>query len=222
MTIVVPAIIPHTKEQLTEEVKKVSAFAPLIQIDISDGVFIPAKSWPYNGRDTDFFEKIKTEEEGLPGWEDTDFEVHLMVSKPEDTVSDWISAGAIGVVAHIEATDDFQKVIDICKEKMVSIGVAIKPGTDIARISPFVSQVDFIQVMGSDMLGKHGVELDMKAVEKIKILRSEYPESIIAIDIGVTADTKDILISAGVTKLVSGSAILDSDNPEEAYFELES
>src|SRR3989344_3380371 len=68
MTKVVPAIIPQTRRQLTEEIKKVSGFAELVQIDISDGLFTPIKTWPYNGRDQDFFEKLKKGEEGWPEW----------------------------------------------------------------------------------------------------------------------------------------------------------
>ena len=63
MTKVVPAIIPQTRRQLTEEIKKVSGFAELVQIDISDGLFTPIKTWPYNGRDQDFFEKLKKGED---------------------------------------------------------------------------------------------------------------------------------------------------------------
>ena len=154
-------------------------------------------------------------------WEKLDIEVHLMVKSPENVLSDWIRTGVSAVVAHIEATDNFQKVIDICREHTVAVGVAIKPSTDIARLEPVVSQVDFIQVMGNDLLGKHGVELDPKSVEQIKKLHTLYPERIIAIDIGVSEDTAQTLVSAGANKLISGSAILDSENPEEVfkYFE---
>ncbi len=219
--LVLPAIIPHTKEQLTEEIKKVAGFAKLIQVDISDGVFVPVKSWPYNGRDADFFEQLKSEEIGWPRWEEVEIEAHLMVKSPEDTVADWIHSGVTSVVAHIEATDNFQKVIDICRQHTVAVGVAIKPSTDISRIASFAEQVDFIQVMGSDTLGKHDVKLDMKAVEKIKALRELYPERIIAIDIGVSEDTAEMLVSAGANKLISGGAILESAHPEEVfrYFE---
>ncbi|MEQ1500407.1 MAG: hypothetical protein ABL917_03505 [Parcubacteria group bacterium] len=221
MTQVVPAIIPHTKAQIEEEIKKVSSFAKLVQIDISDGVFIPTKTWPYNGRDLEYYEKLKTEEEGWPKWEDVEFEVHLMVKSPEEVVIDWIHTGAGAMVGHIEATDNFQKFIDICREGGVSVGVSIKPSTDPELLKPFASQVDFIQVMGSDMLGKHGVRLDSKAVELIKTLHELFPERIIGIDIGVNLETKDRLIEAGATKLISGGAILDSDSPEEVYMELE-
>ncbi len=75
--------------------------------------------------------------------------------------------------------------------------------------------------MGSDELGKHGVHLDPKAVEKIKSLQALYPDRIISIDIGVMEETEDLLISAGVDKLVSGGAILNAANPEEEFYRLE-
>lgn len=220
MVNVVPAIIPHTKEQLTEEIRKVASFAQLVQIDITDGVFVPTRTWPYNGRDADYFEKLKSEEEGWPRWEDVEFEIHLMVKNPEEVLMDWIHTGATTIVAHIEATNDFQKIIDVCRENSVSIGVAIKPSTDNSLLTPIVHQVDFIQVMGNDLLGKHNIPLDSKAVEKIKSLRNLYPERIIAIDIGVNEETENILLDAGASKLISGGAILNSSNPEEVFDEL--
>jgi ribulose-phosphate 3-epimerase len=218
---VVPAIIPNTREQMEGEIERVSSFAERVQIDISDGMFTSVKTWPYNGRDVDFFEDLKTEKAGWPKWDDLDFEVHLMVRNPEDVVLDWIHTGISSVVAHIEATNDFQKVIDICREYTVSVGVAIKPSANISKLEPFAEQVDFIQVMGSDELGRHGIELEEKAIEQIKSLHKLYPERIIAIDIGVNADTAETLVSAGVTKLISGGAILNSANPKEVfkYFE---
>src|SRR3989344_1178182 len=214
---VVPAIIPHTKEQLEDEIQRVAKFTRLIQVDITDGVFVPTKTWPYNGRDVDFFENLKNEEVGWPSWEDTDVEVHLMIKNPEESVLDWIKTGASTIVAHIEATDNFQEVIDLSREKLVSVGVAIKPSTDISRLAPFVSQVDFIQCMGNDLLGKHGVVLDPKAVLQIKELHKLYPERIIAIDIGVNEETMEELISSGVSKFISGGIILEASNPEEEY-----
>ncbi len=222
MTQVVPAIIPKIREQLEEEIKKVSGFAKVVQIDISDGVFTPFKTWPYNERDVEYFENLKTEVLGWPKWDELEYEIHLMVKNPEDVVQDWVNTGATGIVAHIEAGDNFQKVIDICKENEVLVGLAIKPSTNIERLAPFASQVDFIQVMGSDMLGKHGVELEDKALDMIKTLHEKYPDKTIAIDIGVNLDTKDILVEAGASKLISGGAILESANPIEVFEELSS
>src|SRR3989344_589926 len=104
MTQVLPAIIPQTKQQLEEEIKKVSGFAKLVQVDISDGRFTSVKTWPYNGRDTEFFEALKKEEAGWPNWQDVEVEIPLMVQNPETVVGDWIHPGVSAIVAHIEAT----------------------------------------------------------------------------------------------------------------------
>ncbi len=222
MTIVVPAIIPHTKDQLEEEIKKVVGFATLIQVDISDGVFTPFKTWPYNGRDADFFDRLLSQEVGWPKWIDVDIELHLMVKNPETILEDWISTGISGVVVHIESTEKMEHIIHICKSADISIGIAIKPMTDIVTLAPFIPDIDFIQCMGSDQLGKHGVELDTHVLEKISTLRKLYPERIIAVDIGVNEKTAEELIFAGATKLVCGSAILDVSNPEEVFNVLKS
>jgi ribulose-phosphate 3-epimerase len=219
---VIPAIIPHTKQQMEEEIKIVAKFAPLVQIDISDGTFTKTKTWPFNEHDVEFFEELKNESTGWPYWEDVDIELHLMIRNPEETILDWIRTGATSFVVHIEATSNFQAIIDLCRLNSVSIGVALKPSTDIDLIAPFVPQVDFIQVMGSDLLGHHGLELDPRALEVIKTLHHLYPERIIAIDIGVKEDTAETLVDAGATKLVSGSTLLDAPSPESFYRVIES
>jgi ribulose-phosphate 3-epimerase len=222
MTQVLPAIIPKNKTQLEEEMNRVSTFAKLVQVDIADGTFAPVKTWPYNGQDTDFFDDIKKEDAGWPKWEHVDVEVHFMIDKPEEVLLDWIHTGVVSIVAHIEATENFQKIIDTCREYSVAVGIALKPSTDISRIAPFVEQVDFIQVMGSDNIGHHGVTLENIAVEKIKTLHEMFPERIISIDIGVTEETAKELVLAGATKLIVGSAILDADNPQQVFEDLTS
>ncbi len=222
MTQILPAIIPKIKSQLEEEMNRVSEFAPRVQVDIGDGLFVPVKTWPYNERDVEYFEQLKNEDAGWPECEHVDVELHLMVQHPEEVLLDWIHTGVASVVAHIEATEHFQDIIDMCREYSVATGIAIKPSTDIERIAPFAPHVDFIQVMGSNKLGFHGVDLEQSAVEKIRTLHKMYPERIIAIDIGVTEDTAQELVDAGASKLIVGSAILESDNPRHIFEKLSS
>ena len=217
MTQVVPAIIPKTKEQMIEEIERVSGFADRIQIDISDGLFTRTQTWPYNGKDTDYFGDLKAESIGWPKWDNIDYEIHLMVQSPEIVALDWINSGVDTIIAHIEATPDFQNIVNICKKSEISLGIAIMPGTDSEKIKPFINDVDFIQVMGSDKLGNHGAELEEKAKEMIRKLHDQYPEKMIAVDIGVSEETAEELVSLGATKLVSGSAIFEAVHPEDVY-----
>lgn len=222
MTEVIPAIIPYSKKQLEEEIDLVSDFAKTIQVDISDGKFTPVSTWPYNGKDSDFFEDLKSENSGWPRWEKVSIELHLMVENPEEILENWIHTGISAVIVHIEAVSDMEKIIDQCRTYEVALGLAIKPKTDIELLVPYMKDVDFIQCMGSDNLGKHGVELEEKAVDMIKKLHNLYPERIIGIDIGVNEDTAEELVLAGATKLISGSAILHSESPSDVFNHLKS
>ncbi len=218
---VIPAIIPENLEQLETEIKKVSHFAKLVQIDISDGQFTQTKTWPYNGRDKDFFEKLKSQEVGWPEWDNVDIEVHLMVKSPENIIEAWIQSGISSVVFHIEATEVPDQIINICRQHEVAVGAAIKPSTPISLVEPIAEALDFIQVMGSDNLGSHGITLRHESVKMIKEIHAKYPNKKIAIDIGVDEESRDLLVEAGATRLVSGGAILKASNPQRAYEILE-
>ncbi len=214
---VLPAIIPHSKDRLLEEFEKVAHFAPLVQVDISDGVFTKVTTWPYNGRDTDFFESLHTEADGWPEWEQVDVELHLMIQNPEQELDKWLRTGPTSVVFHIEATEHVEECIEKIKTAGVGVGIAIKPRTPLEVLYPFVDTIDYIQCMGSNDLGKHGVELESSVLSRITELHSRFPNSIISIDIGVREENARELLEAGVSKLVVGSALLDASDPQEVY-----
>src|SRR6185369_1128880 len=101
MAEVVPAIIPENFEHLTAEVEKIKDFVNLVQVDIADGVFDNDRTWPFIGDKGDF-EKLLSEEVGLPFWEDLDYEFHLMIDEPEKSLDNWIRIGATNIIVHIE------------------------------------------------------------------------------------------------------------------------
>jgi ribulose-phosphate 3-epimerase len=215
MTIVVPAIIAKNFKQLEEKVSLVKDFVDCVQVDITDGKFTRHATWPYVG-DAQEYAQLVQEEIGLPFWEEVDYEFHLMVEKPEATVSEWIKSGASRIIVQLESTTEMQAIIDMCKASSVEVGIALKPSTDISFLDPFISEIDCIQCMGNDVLGAHGSPLDISVLEKIKTLRATYPEMPIAIDIGVHEDTAHDLVDAGVDILVAGSAIFDAEHIEQA------
>lgn len=219
MTSVTPAIIVKKFAQLEEKVSLVKDYCDFVQVDITDGKFTHNLTWPYIG-DEGEYAALVTEERGLPFWEEVDYEFHLMVEKPEETMGEWIKMGASRIIVQIESTEKMQEIIDQCKVAFVEVGIALKPSTDSELLSPFVGQIDCIQCMGNDELGRHGAPLDISVLEKIKNLREKYPDMNIAIDIGVHQETVGSLIYAGVDTLVAGSAIFDTENIAEAIEDL--
>jgi ribulose-phosphate 3-epimerase len=204
---IVPAIIPKNFQSLEEEVSKIKELASLVQVDVCDGVFTKNKTWPFIG-DFGEFDKLAKEEIGLPFFDDIDYEFHLMIDKPELSVEKWIALGASSIVFHIEATENSDDIIQILRSREVSVGIAIKPSTPNEKIEKFIPKIDFIQIMGSDKIGAHGESLQDSAIEKIKYFKNNFPDSVIAIDIGVNEETIRELEDAGASKFVSGSSFL--------------
>ena len=113
----------------------------------------------------------------------------------------------------MESLEDFRNFlegIDLYIRDSVQIGIAFKPGTPLADVSPLISFVDFVQCMGNDKIGFGGVSLDEKVYERIELLREKYPDLPIEVDIGVNEQTAPLLVKAGATKLITGSALFNS------------
>jgi len=238
MVQVLPAIIPESYDDLKDKMSIVSGLTPLVQIDICDGKFVPSKGWPYIGDGENDFEKILKEEEGFPLWQEMDFEVDLMVKNPETEAEKWIKAGAKAIVLHYESSP---KILDLVKKLRkdygysedsvagIEIGLAIDIETTNSVIDEFLKEeangkvlIDFIQFMGIRKIGYQGQEFDGETILKISDLREKYPEIVISVDGGVNFDNYKDLVKAGANKLISGSAIYESENIAEAIKEMQS
>lgn len=236
MVEILPAIIPKSFEDLNCNMSQVKGITKLVQVDVCDGSFVPSKSWPYIGDDEGHFEGITQESEGFPYWEDMDFEADLMINDPEHNAENWIKAGAKAIVLHLESSN---KMLDLVKDLRktygysgdslvsVSIGMAININTPNEKLDDYLMEntqgrtlIDFVQFMGIRKIGYQGQEFDARVIEKIKQLRKKYPRVVISVDGGVNFDTAHDLIKAGANKLISGSALYNSDNIKEAIEEM--
>ena len=228
MAEIIPAILPKNYEDFKNKVALVRGVANTVQVDICDGVFVSSITWPFlsksdeesfleNSFDAHFL-NILNEQEGMPFWEDVYFELDLMVRDSVENFDIYIKLGARRIIFHIEAVGDlegfrnFLEGIDTYVRDSIEIGLAINPATPLSELLPLVPSLDFVQCMGNDKIGYHGVELDEQIYEKIKTLRKKYPDLPIAVDIGVSEDTVPLLVAAGATKLVAGSAIFNTDD----------
>ncbi len=76
---IIPAIMPRNFEYLKRNLELVRGIVKIVQIDIMDGKLTKNVSWPYGENDKESFEKILNEEEGMPFWDEIDFELDLMI-----------------------------------------------------------------------------------------------------------------------------------------------
>ncbi len=213
-TEIIPAILPKDFAELEDKISFVLGSVKTVQIDVCDGQFVPNSSWPYRKHDQTF-DKILKEEEGLPGWEKLNFEIDLMVNKPEDVVENWVIAGASRLIIHVESKGDIAKALELVKDK-VEVGLALNVETPLEVLEPFVAGISFLQCMGIDKIGFQGQEFDAKVIGKIKEIKMKYPDMIVSVDGGISLENAKNLIEAGADRLVVGSAIFEAENAFEA------
>ncbi|KKS27876.1 MAG: Ribulose-phosphate 3-epimerase [Parcubacteria group bacterium GW2011_GWC1_42_11] len=219
---IIPAIMPQSYDDLDEKMSLFVGVVPLVQLDIMDGKFVPARTWPYP-RDA-HFDAIVAEEDGMPSWEDIDFEVDLMIENPVLVVPKWVSAGAQRIIVHVESMkngmEDFEKIRASVPVGLIELGLAINTTTPLSVIEQYVDRVDFVQCMGIARIGFQGEAFDERVLEHVRALRSSNTDLPISIDGSVNFDTAQRLVEAGATRLVSGSAILEADNFVSAIAEM--
>lgn len=212
---IIPAIMPKNYDDLVEKIGLFAGVVPLVQIDIMDGKFVPNRTWPYNPGDQ-HFEKISREEEGMPEWETIYFEADLMVQNPEEVVGQWVMAGAQRIIIHGEGIHNFDTIRDIVPKGTIELGIALNPSTPLSSIEPYLGRVDFVQCMGIARIGFQGEPFDERVLEQIRSLRALRPDMPISVDGAVNFETAEMLVEAGATRLVSGSAILKSADVSSA------
>jgi ribulose-phosphate 3-epimerase len=218
---IIPAVMPTDTTDLQSKLAQVVGHAPVVQVDIMDGKFVKDVSWPYT-EDEEYFQGILSEDAGLPYWDQFDFEVDLMVVRPEEVINDWITAGVRRIVVHQESTDNLEKILADFRERFpkseqpdvfdCEVGIAQNVDTPTEEVFPFLDQVDFVQFMGIATIGEQGNPFDERVLDKIRALREHNPKIIISIDGGVSLETAPELIAAGANRLVVGSAIFKSED----------
>ena len=227
MDVIVPAILPKSRDDLERKLSLLQGHVQSVQIDIVDGRFVSPPSWPYC-EGTPYF---STPEEGhepdmLPFLGRMHYEMDLMVDDPQEVTGTWIAAGAERIIIHAESTKYLPKAIQDLETRyghakdfapdLLSLGLAINIGTEISLIEPYLDQADFVQFMGIAIIGKQGEPFDPRVIRKIAAFKKKYPEMTIQVDGGVSLATAPALLTAGVDRLIVGSGLWKAQNiPEE-------
>lgn len=221
MAKVIPAIIPKTFQLLRSEMEQVSELVDRVQVDIIDGEFAPEPSWPYaDTKEVGRFDELVNQKRGFPFWKDLQFELDMMVERPENVIDDWVQVGPSALIIHADSTDEFSAIADRLHESGTDVGLALKPKNSNELAKQHHDKIEFLQLMGNDKIGYHGVELDPLVYDKLEDIRAAFPDLDIGVDIGVNFDTAPELVEAGATRLISGSTIFESDNPAKAIEKL--
>lgn len=206
---IIPAIMPKDYEDLVSKSALLRHKVDWVQIDVMDGNYTRSVSWPYDK--SHHFSEILNQEEGLPFWEDFDYELDLMVKNPGEEAFKWVDAGASRIILHLKTLDgvNIENLIDELKNLNVEVGIALLPNEDYSLIESIIDKIDFIQFMGIEKVGFQNQDFAVEVLDNIKDFRAKYPEKIISIDGAVDLSTAKKLVDAGANRLISGSFIFE-------------
>ncbi len=202
---VVPAILADEPEKLRQLVRRAETFTSYVQFDIMDGKFVPSRSIG-----VDDIALLKPE---------FDWEVHLMVLKPEDYISGFQKAGAKRIIFHYEATPEPKKVISAIRRLKLGVGLALNPETPASAILKLADSIDSVLFMTVHP-GFYGAKFLPEVMEKFRELRRILPEMEIEVDGGIKESNIAEVAQAGVDKICVGSAVFLQSDPAKSYSRL--
>lgn len=181
--------------------------ADLVHVDVMDGRFVP------NLTIGPPVVRALRKATRLP------LDVHLMIERPEATLSQYLDAGANWVSVHVESTNHLQRCLDMVRRGGARAGVALNPGTPTLALSAAWQDMDYAVVMSVNP-GWGGQPFLAPSVEKVRRLHGEARAAgfrpAIEVDGGVEAGNAGLLAAAGAEILVAGTAIYGADDPARA------
>ena len=181
-----------------------------IHMDVMDGHFVPNISFG-----PAVIKAISKERKEI-------IDTHLMISNPIDYIEEFVKAGSDYITFHVEANSDVIETINKIKSYGVKAGISIKPKTTVEEIKEYLPLVDMVLVMSVEP-GFGGQKFMPQSVDKVKLLKELKDEFgynyLINIDGGIN-DTTAPFIAPYVDLAVSGSYVVNNQNPKEALLKL--
>ncbi|UJR09515.1 hypothetical protein I4U23_013753 [Adineta vaga] len=202
-----PSILNADLSALADESRRLlHAGADYLHLDVMDGHFVPNLTIGHP--------VIKCLRKNIPK---VYFDAHMMVSKPEQWIEEMAGAGVNQYTFHIESTtaENIPEIIRKIKEADMKVGLGIKPKTDITVVKEYINDIDVVLIMTVEP-GFGGQKFMGDMMEKVRWLRKNYPQlHHIEVDGGVNMKTIEDCAQAGANMIVSGSAIVESKQPDK-------
>lgn len=207
MVQIIPSILAEDEHEFLDKLARIRNFAPLIHVDVMDGIFVPYKCWADP-------EHVRHLLGHIP------FEVHLMVSEPEHAVPLWLACGASRVIFHAEATKRDHLICRATAADCANLAVAINIETPLSKVVKDDMCIKQLTIMAVPP-GRGGQPFQPTALEKVRAAKSKRPELIIEVDGGVKLENAERIVEAGASRLVVGSAVTGAPDPQAAYLAFE-
>ena len=212
MVKIAPSILSANFACLGDEIKKVAENgADMIHIDVMDGHFVPNITLGPG-----IIKHVRTVTD-LP------FDVHLMVSNPDNFIELFANAGADIITVHAEACTHLNRTIQLIKSFGKKAAVALNPGTSLSLLDYVLQDIDMVLLMTVNP-GFGGQKYLDFCTGKIASLRNMLIRSAINIDIevdgGIDENNIYTISKAGANVIVAGSAVYNAPDVGAAIAKL--
>jgi ribulose-phosphate 3-epimerase len=212
MVEIIPSIIAKDFTELKDKLEQLEGLITWAEIDVMDNVFVPNGTWPFSAN-----RQAPEDLKELGG--KTKLSAHLMVEFPETVVDDWRDL-VDRLVVHYEATNNLEKIIESVGPH-VGLAIALELRTPVEKIYEYLGNIKVVQLMSIEKVGFSGEKFDERVFDKIKTLKTNWPDVKIIVDGGVNLENGKRLAEAGVNGLIVGSQIWGADNIKEKIKEFQ-
>lgn len=207
MAKIAPSILSADFARLAEDIEKVErGGAEYLHIDVMDGQFVPNITMG-----PPVIRSIRACTEMF-------LDVHLMIDKPERYIEAFAAAGADLITFHVEATPHAHRVLQSIHAQGLKAGIVLNPGTSLETIEYLLPDLDLVLLMSVNP-GFGGQSFIPQVKAKIQALRAMVKRMGLAVEIqvdgGVNRENILDLQTAGADVFVMGSAIFNSEDPEQ-------
>lgn len=207
MNILAPSILSADFCELGKQIEEIEkAGAQYLHVDVMDGIFVPSISF---GMPIVSCVRPRT---GMF------MDVHMMVTKPERYVEEFIRCGADGVTIHEEACDCVEETLLRIRKLGAKAGLAVNPETPAEKLYSYLDKLDMALIMTVHP-GFGGQKYIDECTDKIRTLRQTITDRgldvKLQIDGGVNLDNLTMNLEAGADVIVAGSAVFKGNIAEK-------
>lgn len=216
---ILPAILEQRFAAIASKMRRVSGLVDIVQVDITDGEFVPSVTYARSGQVSAVRRLCTTARRNK-----LDLELDLMIDldQPKAMVQ-WsealVHAKPARVVFHLGSTyrwdELFERLHTTSKQSKLPFrcGLAVRLShtrQEIRKVLEAHSEFEYIQIMGIEKVGYSGQSLSPKIYDRIRRIHRAFGEMPIQIDGGVKERHAEKLLKAGADRLGMNSGLFKS------------